>query len=129
MNQLNALSNSVQHYGRPHNVARKPAMELQALGYVGIRTKNLEDWATYGSNFLGMQLVDKSRATLAFRMDDRKQRVIVHEDAAGGASFYGWEVVGAAALPRLAARSATVGGELLRATRMLARERRVKELI
>ena len=30
--------------------------------------------------FLGMQLVDKSRSTLALRMDDRKQRVIVHAD-------------------------------------------------
>ena len=50
-------------------------MAIQSLGYVGIRTKSLEDWATYGSQFLGMQLTDKSRSGLAFRMDDRKQRV------------------------------------------------------
>ena len=51
-------------------------MNLNALGYVGIRAKNLEDWVTYGTRFLGMQMVDKSRGTLALRMDDRKQRVI-----------------------------------------------------
>ena len=45
-------------------------MGLDALGYVGIRTKNLDDWAAYGTRFLGMQLVDKSRGTLALRMDD-----------------------------------------------------------
>ena len=39
--------------------------------------------ATYGSSFLGLQRVDKSRSTLAFRMDDRKQRLFV--DADGGA--------------------------------------------
>ena len=43
-------------------------MNLNALGYVGIRTHNLEDWAAYGTRFLGMQLVDKSRGTLALRM-------------------------------------------------------------
>src|SRR4029077_10461615 len=56
------------------------AMNLNALGYVGIRTRNLEDWAAYGTRFLGMQLVDKSRGTLALRMDDRKQRIVVHTD-------------------------------------------------
>ncbi len=29
-------------------------MNLNALGYVGIRTKNLDDWAAYGTRFLGM---------------------------------------------------------------------------
>ena len=60
-------------------------MALQALGYVGIRSKNLEDWAGYATRFLGMQLVDKSRTTLALRMDDRKQRVIVNADGDDGA--------------------------------------------
>ena len=55
-------------------------MQLQALGYVGVRTKDIEDWATYGTRFLGMQLVDKSRGSLALRMDDRKQRVIIQGD-------------------------------------------------
>ena len=38
-------------------------MHLNALGYIGLRTKNLEDWTAYASRFLGMQLVDKSRGT------------------------------------------------------------------
>jgi len=80
-------------------------MHLNALGYVGIRTKNLEDWAAYGTNLLGMQLVDKSRGTLALRMDDRKQRVIIHTDEDEGPSFYGWEVADAAALDALAVGS------------------------
>ena len=54
-------------------------MTLQTLGYIGLRTKNLEDWTAYASRFLGMQLVDKSRGTATFRMDDRKQRLVVRE--------------------------------------------------
>jgi hypothetical protein len=53
----------------------EPRMQIAALGYVGIRSADLDQWATYGTRFLGMQLVDKSRDTLALRMDDRKQRV------------------------------------------------------
>ena len=30
-------------------------MSVQALGYVGIRAKSLEDWGAYGTKFLGLQ--------------------------------------------------------------------------
>jgi 2,3-dihydroxybiphenyl 1,2-dioxygenase len=104
-------------------------MNIQALGYVGIRTKNLEDWATYGSRFLGMQLTDQSRSTLAFRMDDRKQRMVVHEGGGEGPAFYGWEVADAAALDALAAHLERHGVQIARGSRALAEERRVKDLI
>ena len=104
-------------------------MNLNALGYVGIRTKNLDDWADYGTRFLGMQLVDKSRGTLALRMDDRKQRVIIHSDEDEGPSFYGWEVDNAGALDALAAHLEKSGVKVARGSRALADERRVKDLI
>src|ERR1700685_182880 len=97
-------------------------MHLNALGYVGIRTKSLEDWAAYRTRFLGMQLVDKSRGTLALRMDDRKQRVIVHTDE--GPSFYGWEVADAAALDALAAHLEKSGVKIARGSRGPGAERR-----
>jgi 2,3-dihydroxybiphenyl 1,2-dioxygenase len=102
---------------------------LNALGYVGIRAKNLEDWAAYGTRFLGMQLTDKSRGTLALRMDDRKQRVIVHSGEDEGPSFYGWEMADAAALDALGARLEKSGIKIARGSRALADERRVKDLI
>ena len=78
-------------------------MSLQTLGYIGLRTKNLEDWTAYAERFLGMQLVDKSRGTASFRMDDKKQRLVVHEDAGDAPGFFGWEVADAAALDAYAA--------------------------
>src|ERR1700685_2632344 len=103
-------------------------MHLNALGYVGIRTKSLEDWAAYGTNLLGMQLVDKSRGTLALRMDDRKQRVIIHTDADEGPSFYGWEVADAAALDALAAHLEKNGVRVARGSRGVGGEGRVRGL-
>ena len=104
-------------------------MNLNGLGYVGIRTHNLEDWAAYGTRFLGMQLVDKSRGALALRMDDRKQRIVVHTDENEGPSFYGWEVADAAALDALAGHLEKSGVKLARGSGALADERRVKDLI
>ena len=104
-------------------------MQLQALGYVGIRAADLDQWATYGTRFLGMQLVDQSRATLALRMDDRKQRVIVQAGEGEGPSFYGWEVADGAALEVLAAHLEKSGVSVARGSHALADERRVKDVI
>src|SRR5580704_14568978 len=97
----------------------------QALGYVGVRAKDLGDWASYGSGLLGLQRIDKSRRTLAFRMDDRKQRIIVDADGGEGIGFFGWEVADAAALDAVAAHLDKSGIKVARGARALADERRV----
>jgi 2,3-dihydroxybiphenyl 1,2-dioxygenase len=104
-------------------------MELQSLGYVGIRARNVEDWAAFGTRFLGMQLVDRSRSTLTFRMDDRRQRVVVHADSGEGAAFFGWDVPDARALDVLAARLEIASVRVQRMPNAVADERRVKELL
>jgi 2,3-dihydroxybiphenyl 1,2-dioxygenase len=104
-------------------------MDIAALGYVCIRANSLEDWASFGARFLGMQLVEKSEKKLAFRMDDRKQRVVVSEDRGGGVAVFGWEVSDAAALDRVAVRLERAGVPVSPGSRALADERRVNDLI
>src|ERR1700675_1795657 len=104
-------------------------MGIEALGYIGVRTKDLGDWASYGSNFLGMQRIDKSRTSLAFRMDDRKQRLVVDADGGQGIGFFGWEGAGARALCAIAARIEAAGTKVARGARALADERHVKGLV
>ncbi len=106
-----------------------PALAPRALGYIGVRAKDLGDWASYGSGLLGLQRVDKSRSALAFRMDDRRQRIIVEADGGDGISFFGWEVADAAALDALAARLEAAQISVVRGSGALADERRVKALI
>src|SRR5882724_10009529 len=105
------------------------AMSVQSLGYVGIRAKSLGDWADYGTRLLGLQRVDKSAATLAFRMHDRKQRIIVDQDGGTGIGFFGWEVADAAALEALGAKLEGAGVKVARGSHALADERRVKDLV
>jgi len=104
-------------------------MDIQGLGYVGIRAKSLEDWTSFGTQFLGMQLVERGGKSLALRMDDRKQRVVVSEDGGEGVAFFGWEVADAAALDDFGARLEQAGVEVARGSRALADERRVKDLV
>jgi 2,3-dihydroxybiphenyl 1,2-dioxygenase len=104
-------------------------MAIDALGYIGVRAKDLGDWASYGSNFLGMQRIDKTGSSLAFRMDDRKQRLVVEADGGQGIAFFGWELADAGALDALAARLEQSGTRVTQGSRALADERHVTDLI
>jgi 2,3-dihydroxybiphenyl 1,2-dioxygenase len=104
-------------------------MELTSLGYIGINSSRLEDWSSYASGLLGMQQVDKGSGVRAFRMDDRRQRLVVTDAGDEGLAFLGWEVADAAALDRLAARLEANGTQVRHGERRLADERHVTGLI
>jgi 2,3-dihydroxybiphenyl 1,2-dioxygenase len=104
-------------------------MAIEALGYIGVRAKELGDWGVYAEKMLGMQRIDKSRSSLAFRMDDRKQRLVVDADGGQGIGFFGWEVADASTLDAVAARIEAAGTRVARGSRALADERHVKDLI
>ncbi len=104
-------------------------MHIEALGYVGVRSDKLDDWATYASRFLGMQVDERSASALRLRMDDRKQRLVVAPDIGEGAALFGWEVADGSALDAMAARLEAAGIKVRRGDRALADERRVADLI
>src|SRR5207237_5498717 len=82
---------------------------LRALGYAGFGSDKLEDWRQFGTSLVGLQAVERGNSQLSFRMDDRKQRIVVDRAMGEGARFFGWEVADAAALDALAARLEAVG--------------------
>src|SRR4029450_8956550 len=104
-------------------------MGIEALGYIGVRAKDVGDWASYGEKLLGLQRIDKTRSSLAFRMDDRKQRLIVDADGGQGIGYFGWEAADATAMEELAARLEAAGVKVAHGSRALADERHVKDLI
>ena len=82
---------------------------LRALGYAGFGSDKLDDWRQFGTSLVGLQAVERGNSQLSFRMDDRKQRIVVDRAMGEGARFFGWEVADAAALDALAARLEAVG--------------------
>jgi 2,3-dihydroxybiphenyl 1,2-dioxygenase len=104
-------------------------MTLQALGYVGFGSSALEDWRRFGTRLVGLQAVERSPSLLAFRMDDRKQRIVIDRSMAEGERFFGWEVRDADALDALAAELERAGVEVTAEPQSLADNRRVRGLI
>jgi 2,3-dihydroxybiphenyl 1,2-dioxygenase len=104
-------------------------MPIQALGYVGFGSSALDDWRQFGTGLVGLQAVERGNSLLAFRMDDRKQRIVVDRALPEGERFFGWEVADAAALESLAARLEQVEIEVTSEPGTLADARRVKRLI
>jgi 2,3-dihydroxybiphenyl 1,2-dioxygenase len=104
-------------------------MTIQALGYLGIGSTKPEDWTDFATNWLGMQPVDRGGGVHSFRMDDRKQRLVVDRSLAEGQRYFGWEAADAAALDALAARLEAAGVAVRREPAALADQRFVREII
>ncbi|MEI9925240.1 MAG: VOC family protein [Bradyrhizobium sp.] len=104
-------------------------MPVQALGYAGFGSAALDDWRQFGTGLVGLQAVERSSSLLAFRMDDRKQRIVIDRSMPDGARFFGWEVADAAALDALAARLEQAEVSVTAEPKTLADARRVRALI
>ena len=104
-------------------------MAVRALGYAGFGSTALDDWRHFGTGLVGLQAVERGNSLLAFRMDDRKQRIVIDRSAPEGSRFFGWEVTDAAELDALAARLETAGVEVTAEPQTLADTRRVAALI
>ncbi len=104
-------------------------MTIQGLGYLGIGTDKIDDWTQYATDFLGMQAVDRGAGTRAFRMDDRKQRLVIDRALPEGQRYFGWEVANAAALDGLATRLEDACVAVKREPAALADQRFVRGLI
>jgi 2,3-dihydroxybiphenyl 1,2-dioxygenase len=102
---------------------------LQALGYVGFGSADLDGWRQFGTGLVGLQAVERSSSLLAFRMDDRKQRIVIDRAVPDDARFFGWEVADAAALDQLGARLEAARIDVTAEPRTLADNRRVRSLI
>jgi hypothetical protein len=104
-------------------------MEIQALGYLGFGGGNLDDWTDFATERLGMQAVDRGAGLRAFRMDDRRQRLVADTSMPPGTRCYGWEVADSTALDALAAKLERADVAVKREPAALADQRCVSGLI
>lgn len=97
-------------------------MTIDALGYIGINSENLDEWADFGTRLLGFEIAERTRDLIKFRMDDRKQRFIIRR-APHDTGISGWELADSAAVSELGARLESEGitHQLLRADELAER--------
>lgn len=104
-------------------------MAIIALGYLGVRSDRLEDWSDFAGKLLGMQKIDRGGKALAFRMDDRVQRLLVSDEPGETLAFLGFEVASKDDLQSYAARLDAAGVRVHLGTKELADRRFVSDLI
>lgn len=102
---------------------------ITALGYIGVNSGKAQDWHSYATGLLGMQAFDAGGGMQAFRMDDRKQRLIVNDCTHEGLGFLGWEVAGPRELDLLAGHLDNHNIPVTRGRRALAAARHVADLV
>lgn len=70
-------------------------ISIKGLAYVVVETTDLAAWRNVGENVLGMSSIDADGG-LAFKMDERAQRILVQQGKSGRYVATGWEVAGEA---------------------------------
>jgi len=104
-------------------------MAIVSLGYIGVRSEKLDAWGGFAANLLGMQVVDQAKRQLAFRMDDRQQRLVVSHEPGDTFGFIGWEVAEQSDLELFGARLEAAGHPVRAGSKSLAGRRFVHDLI
>ena len=68
---------------------------VSRLAYLGFEAKDQGGWERFAVDVLGLGLADrKPDGTLAFRMDDRAQRILVHPGGGEDLAYAGFETAG-----------------------------------
>jgi 2,3-dihydroxybiphenyl 1,2-dioxygenase len=104
-------------------------MAVIALGYLGVRSDRLDDWSDFAGRLIGMQKIDHGGRALAFRMDDRAQRLFVLDEPGDTIACIGFEVATRSDLADYAARLDRAGVKAAPGSRDLADRRFVDDLI
>ena len=103
--------------------------DITSLGYLVIESGELDEWRRFAGPGLGMQVVDKSTDTIAFRMDGCTQRLVITNSPQPARYTIGWQAHSAQALDRIASRLEQAGIDVQHGQSALAAERMVKDLI
>jgi 2,3-dihydroxybiphenyl 1,2-dioxygenase len=99
------------------------------LAYVGFAVKDLAAWQRFGADVLGLMPVEPAApGTLAFRLDERAQRIVCEPGPSDDLAFLGWEVESAAALDALSARLEDAGVAVREGSAEEAARRKVARL-
>lgn len=71
---------------------------INALGYIGLRSAALDEWQSFATEMLGMQVERNGSDRLSLRMDDKKHRYLIRQSDETGLDFIAFEVDSAASL-------------------------------
>lgn len=90
---------------------------IRSMAYLGLTTPAVTEWRGFGSEILGLQVIDDSADGAArFRMDDADCRLWVHPGDKNDIAYIGWGVIGESSARNLGTRIEKAGVQLNKAT-------------
>ena len=103
-------------------------MSVMGLGYIGLTARDLGAWRRFGTDVLAMQVIGRDADTLALRMDERCQRLLVQRGEADAPAYFGFEADDAKALQTTVDKLAAAGVNVTRASEQELVLRRVEAM-
>jgi len=103
---------------------------VKQTGYLVFEVSDLAAWEQFGTEILGLEVVDRrGDAGFSLRMDGYQQRFFIEHGPADDLAAIGWEVESPAALEELARRLKDAGHQVTQGTPEQAARRNVEALI
>ena len=103
---------------------------IRALGYLGFKTRKLNQWEDFAQNILGVSTHSRDNGDLDLRCDDYAWRISLQEtDGRDELDFVGWEVGNIEELNALKSDLDTAGTPWQQGSDELKNKRRVHDLI
>ncbi len=100
-----------------------------ALGYFVFSASNLDAWKTFAVDLIGMQPASNTdKNTLALRLDNQTQRVVIEKSDNDDLAAVGWELDSEETLEALVAHIHAQGVPVQLADRALTQQRQVEKL-
>lgn len=100
------------------------------LGYVGLNVTDAEAWKRFGTDVIGLELVEgEEDDRFYFRMDYWHHRFVIHPGKTDDIAYAGWRVADEEAMQAILDRLDAAGHSYRRATPEEAAERRVLGLV
>lgn len=114
-------------------------MDIRSLGYIGLNSTSMDAWREWGQSIIGLGLKDptpsvsalssatpKVDGALYFRMDDRRQRIVIYPSTHDELAYLGWELADRIAFRRALEKLDRLGYPYEVASDELALERGVQ---
>lgn len=105
-------------------------VNVRALGYLGIEVSDLDRWAAFATDILGLAIAGRGPGgTLYLQMDERHHRIALHPGPADDLAYNGWETGSAAELAAIGDQLRAAGTSFEIGTPELCAERAVEGLL
>ncbi|MCL4661357.1 VOC family protein [Burkholderia multivorans] len=102
--------------------------EISSLGYVVLNVSDLDAWEHFATNIIGLMVGRRDDRSLALRMDEYAQRILLEKGTADDISAAGWQFDTARELEQYVARIRSLDVEVVEGDAQTAKGRRVEKL-